>query len=114
MASYAAFAEFLANEGIPTMTFVELIDWWRARRGIRVLFRTWDRRTLRFTLSGSGPIDGVTFVLPARFDGMALQSVTSAAGAPLAVHSAVLDGLDWGMVTLAQLSGSQDLAAAYG
>jgi hypothetical protein len=114
MDSYIAFAEFLANEGIPSMSFVELINWWRARRRIRVHFRTWDQSSLRFSLSGSEPVDGVTLLLPARFDGMALQAVTGATGAPLAVRPAVLDGFDWGMVTLAQFSGSADLAAAYG
>ena len=88
--------------------------WWRARRKIRILLQTWGRKTLRFSAASSEPVDGATLVLPARSDGMPLQTVTDATGAALAVHPAVLDGADCAMVTVARLTGTTDFAATYG
>jgi hypothetical protein len=52
-------------------------------------------------------------VLPTRSDGVALQTVTDANGTGLAIHGAVFDGTDYGMVTLAHLAGTAELAATY-
>jgi hypothetical protein len=107
-------AKFMTEENIPSLSLKEVAMWWRARRKIRILLQTWGRKTLRFSAASSEPVDGATLVLPARSDGMPLQTVTDATGAALAVHPAVLDGADCAMVTVARLTGTTDFAATYG
>ncbi|MFK4719395.1 hypothetical protein [Bradyrhizobium niftali] len=106
-------AQFMTDKNIPSLSMKDVAVWWRARRKVQVRLRSWDRRTLRFSAATSEPLDGVTLVLPQRANGMELQSVTDGNGGAIAINPAVLDGNNYGMVTLPRLDMNKDLAANY-
>jgi hypothetical protein len=115
MDEFEAFASFLNQEGIPSMTLVEVAEWWALRRGLRVGNINWNANTstLQFTLAATTPVNNATVVIPAQYQNKLLTAVQDQSGTAQNFTIDLLDGQNHGIVVFPAVIVPVQIAVTY-
>lgn len=110
---FAAYARFLEERGIPSMTLEEVAAWWRLRRGLRITsVNSPSADRVDVVIEAERPVSRATIVLPAESGGRELLEV-SAGGEAVAWTPCLLDGAPSAMVVLPEVRERTELSARY-
>ncbi|MBI3280201.1 MAG: hypothetical protein HYZ57_10205 [Acidobacteria bacterium] len=108
------YASFLDAQQIPTMTLLEVAEWWVKRRAVQVLGLRWDQGgQLQFAVRALQPVDQLTLVLAADFAGKTLQNLSDAQGNPVDFRVEMLDGQNHGVIVLPRIEQTLQLVATF-
>ena len=86
--------------GVPLISSKQALDWTVARDASSFRSFSWNGTTLGFTLTTASGADGLQGMLPRRFGGRDLASLTRD-GAPVTFTTATLKGIEYALFTAA-------------
>lgn len=114
MDMFDEYASFLDAQQIPTMTLLEVAEWWLKRRGVQVLGVQWGQAgQLQFSVRALQPVEQVTIVLPSDFAEKRLRSLTDGQGNALDFRVELLDGRNFGVIVLPRIEQALQLMATF-